>query len=108
MRFSGVAVVAKKAPEAPEFALLKASTKALIRKIGNTPDHTIKSHDGRVGKGWEDACEMGWVFIRDAERYFGSGGYTITFTLTGWERWCRQVDVEDGMDPADLPEPEYA
>lgn len=97
----------KKAPEAPEFALLKPATKALIRKLGNTPDHTITSAEGRVGKGWIDAENMGWVTIREADRYFNSGGYTITFNLTGWERWCRQVDVDEGADPATLPEPEY-
>lgn len=93
--------------EAPEFALLKPSTKALIRKLGNTPDHTIRSEEGTVGKGWLDADDMGWIKIVHHDRYGMSGGYTISFNLTGWERWCRQVDVEDGMDPADLPEPEY-
>lgn len=92
-----------KAPEAPEFALLKPSTKALIRKLGNTPDHTIKVESGVPGKGWLDAEDMGWVRVN--ARF--SLGYTVLFTLTGWERWCRQVDVEEGMDPADLPEPEY-
>ena len=96
-----------KVPEAPEFALLKPSTKALIRKLGNTEEHEIRSIEGRVGKGWLDAENMGWVFIREDNRYFNAGGYTISFTLTGWERWCRQVDVEEGMDPADLSEPEY-
>lgn len=95
------------APEAPEFALLKPSTKALIRKLGNTPDHQIRSLEGRVGKGWIDAENMGWVTIREDNRYFNAGGYTISFNLTGWERWCRQVDVEDSMDPADLPECEF-
>lgn len=93
--------------EAPEFALLKPSTKALIRKLGNTPDHSITSEEGRVGKGWLDADDMGWLKITEHDRYGMSGGYTIAFNLTGWERWCRQVDVEDGMDPDDLPEPEY-
>jgi hypothetical protein len=92
-----------KAPEAPEFALLKPSTKALIRKLGNTPDHEIKVESGNVGKGWYDAEDMGWVSIKTG--FYG--GYTIKFNLTGWERWCRQVDVEEGMDPADLPECEY-
>ena len=96
-----------KTPEAPEFALLKPSTKALIRKLGNTESHEIKSSEGTVGKGWIDAENMGWITIRDANRYFGMGGYTISFNLTGWERWCRQVDVEEGMNPADLPECEY-
>ena len=92
-----------KALEAPEFALLKPSTKALIRKLGNTPNHEITSQEGSVGKGWLDAENMGWVKIRSD--FFG--GYQINFNLTGWERWCRQVDVEEGMDPADLPECEF-
>lgn len=96
-----------KALEAPEFALLKPSTKALIRKLGNTPDHTIISEEGIVGKGWIDAENMGWIKIKNRDYYGMSGGYTITFNLTGWERWCRQVDVEEGADPATLPEPEY-
>jgi hypothetical protein len=93
-----------KAVEAPEFALLKPSTKALIRKLGNTPKHEIKSLEGSVGKGWLDAEDKGWVKI-SSEPW---GGYTINFNLSGWERWCRQVDVEDGMDPADLPECEFS
>lgn len=96
-----------KAPEAPEYALLKPSTKALIRKLGNTESHEISSLEGKIGSGWLDAENMGWVTIREANRYFGAGGYTITFNLTGWERWCRQVDVENGADPATLPATEY-
>jgi hypothetical protein len=99
--------MAKKPLEAPEFALLQPSTKALIRKIGNTQDHMITSEEGKVGKGWLDAEDMGWVSIRIHDRYGMSGGYTISFNLTGWERWCRQVDVEDGMNPADLPPCEF-
>lgn len=92
-----------KALEAPEFALLKPSTKALIRKLGNTPDHEIHAEQGSVGKGWLDAENMGWVKIRSG--FYG--GYTINFNLTGWERWGRQVDVEDGMDPALLPDCQF-
>jgi hypothetical protein len=91
------------AREAPEFALLKPSTKALIRKLGNTPDHEIKAESGSVGKGWIDAENMGWVKIRVGHY----GGYQINFNRTGWERWARQCDVEEGMDPADLPECEF-
>jgi len=98
-----VVMSAKKAPEAPEFALLKPSTKMLIRKLGNTPDHSISAECGTAGKGWMDAEGMGWVTIKN-KMY---GGYEVRFNLTGWERWCRQVDVEEGMDPADLPECEY-
>ena len=93
-----------KTREAPEFAMLKSSTKALIRKLGNTPEHEITSPEGTPGKGWADAENMGWVRIKDASFF---GGYKVVFTLNGWERWCRQVDVEDGMDPVDLPECEY-
>ena len=93
-----------KAPEAPEFALLKGSTKALIRKLGNTPDHEVVALEGQPGKGWTDAENMGWVRIK-GDSFFG--GYTVMFTLNGWERGCRQVDVEEGMDPKDLPVCEY-
>jgi hypothetical protein len=93
--------------EAPEFALLKPSSKALVRKLGCTEDHTISSEEGLIGKGWRDVEDMGWVTIRNHDRYGMSGGYTILFNLTGWERWCRQVDVEEGADPATLPLCEY-
>jgi hypothetical protein len=93
-----------KKPEAPEFALLGKPAKLLARKLGSTPDHTIKVETGKPGKGWLNLEDMGWIFIRELNIF---GGYIITFTLTGWERWCRQVDVEEGTDPKDLPECEY-
>lgn len=96
-----------KALEAPEFALLKPSTKALIRKLGNTENHEIVSEEGIVGKGWIDAENMGWIKITNRDYYGMSGGYKINFNLTGWERWSRQCDVEDGTDPADLPDCEF-
>lgn len=73
---------------------LSASSKRLIRKLGETPEHKIVSESGKPGKGWEELYQLGWVRIRD-EDYFG--GYTVTFTLDGWDAWGAQVDLEDSM-----------
>lgn len=76
----------------PEFDLLKASHKALVRKLGNTEDHTIVVQEGTAGKGWNDLNDLGWIRIRE-----DLSGYAVQFTLTGWEWWCRQVDAEEGV-----------
>lgn len=88
-----------KKPEAPSFAILTAAQKGLVRKLGCTEDHEIVSESGQPGKGWLSLMDAGWV------RVFGDGhfgGYTVRFTLNGWERWCQQVDVEEGIEPSEL------
>ena len=79
-------------PEAPEFALLSPASKSLVRKVGETRDHEIKTETGEPGKGWTTLEDEGWIRIR-RNPY---GGYVINFTLSGWERWGRQSDAEDG------------
>lgn len=78
--------------ESLDFKDLGASGKKLIRKLGETPEHKIVVQSGNPGKGWEDLYQKGWIRIRD-ESYFG--GYTVVFTLDGWEAWGRQVDLEE-------------
>lgn len=79
-------------PEAPEFAALDPSLKALVRRIGNTETHEIVSASGSPGKGWLALEDAGWVKIRDDM----VAGYAVAFNLHGWECWCRQCDAEDG------------
>lgn len=86
-------------PEAPSYSALTGAQKALIRKLGSSEDHTLVSASGTPGKGWLALELEGWVHIREQGFY---GGYTIVFTLRGWERWCQQVDVEDGLPPSPL------
>lgn len=83
----------KRVPEAPEFGALDAASKRLVRKIGKTEDHRIVSASGSPGKGWLVLEDAGWIRIQDDR----IGGYEISFTLSGWERWCRQCDAEDGL-----------
>lgn len=78
--------------EAPEYALLTAASKRLVRRIGETGDHRIVSASGEPGAGWRLLEDQGWVKLR----IIGIGGYEVQFTLSGWERWCRQCDAEDG------------
>lgn len=77
-------------PGAPKFAGLPPSGKRLVRKLGGTPEHCIRVPEGNPGQGWESLYSEGW--IRIAER---GAGYTIQFTLDGWEWWCEQVDIEE-------------
>lgn len=79
---------------APEFGLLSGPQRALVRKIGTTPDHRLTAENGAPGKGWLSLEDAGWIRITQKD----IGGYTIGFTLNGWERWCRQVDAEDGRE----------
>lgn len=80
-------------PEAPEFAKLEPSSKALVRRIGNSESHEIVSESGTPGKGWTALENAGWIKIRDGR----VEGYTIAFNLHGWECWCRQCDAEEGQ-----------
>ena len=83
------------AREAPEFAALSAAGKRLVRRLGMTDDHSLTAETGVAGPGWRDLEDWGWIRIRDRR----IGGYEVGFTLSGWERWCRQCDVEDGVAP---------
>lgn len=78
--------------EAPEFALLAGPSKRLVRKLGDTPDHQIVADTGTAGAGWSALEDAGWINIRSGRL----GGYTVSFTLSGWEFWCRQCDAEEG------------
>lgn len=78
--------------EAPEFAALGGPSKRLVRRIGGTEDHRITAASGTPGKGWVALEDAGWVRIRDDR----IGGYEVSFTLSGWEWWCRQCDAEEG------------
>ena len=80
--------------EAPEFAGLSPAGKRLIRKIGETSDHEIISESGSPGKGWLDLENTGWVRIQKKLHE----GYRVAFTLSGWEWWCRQCDIEEGQE----------
>lgn len=84
--------------EAPEFALLKPALKALVRRIGNTEEHAITSASGTPGKGWRELHDEGWVKIHEDR----ACGYTVAFTLSGWEWWCRQCDAEEGKPLQEL------
>ena len=81
-----------KPQEAPEFALLNAAGKRLVRRLGMTDNHSIVSQSGEAGSGWLALEDTGWVKIATSR----IGGYEIGFTLSGWERWCRQCDAEEG------------
>jgi hypothetical protein len=81
-----------KKAEAPEYALLSAASKRLVRKLGLIPEQRISSETGTVGKGWTTLENEGWVRISNDQ----FGGYEIGFTLSGWEYWARQCDAEDG------------
>lgn len=77
---------------APEFDLLSGPSKRLVRKLGMTEEHLIVADSGEAGTGWLTLEDLGWVRITDSNIQ----GYAIGFTLSGWERWCRQCDAEDG------------
>jgi hypothetical protein len=79
--------------EAPEFALLDAAGKRLVRRLGMTDNHLITAANGVPGAGWNSLEDCGWIRMTT----FRIGGYEIGFTLSGWEWWCRQCDAEDGM-----------
>ena len=78
--------------EAPEYALLTPAAKRLVQKLGTTEDHKIVSAEGTPGKGWTGLEDEGWVKVRT-----DLIGYEVSFTLSGWERWCRQCDAEEGL-----------
>lgn len=82
-------------PETPEFSRLTPASKALVRRIGGSDDHEIRSGSGEPGRGWIALEDDGWITIRRNRM----GGYAVSFTLGGWERWVRQCDVEDGLEP---------
>lgn len=78
--------------EAPEYGALDAAGKRLVRRIGMTEDHRIDAVAGEAGPGWRALEDAGWIRITDRR----IGGYSVGFTLSGWEWWCRQCDAEEG------------
>lgn len=71
---------------------LAPALKRLVNKIGDTPDHTIVSHSGKPGKGWEALYDLGWLHIRDDAC---GDGYTIKFSIDGWDAWSQYLDEEE-------------
>lgn len=84
--------------DAPEYASLSPAGKRLVRKIGETSEHMITSESGSAGKAWLDLENQGWVRIRENFHE----GYSVSFTLSGWEWWCRQCDAEEGREMTPL------